>query len=178
MLRSHGLGDMFRLAFIFEQLIKVGLDFKDYLDKEAIGSAFFGRLVRDSMNHSLREMKFKARIPVSHSHQLVSVADEGQAYIKEGCGSRQGIHTERKIISRVCLFGGSLRSCHLTHKMILSLCVQEAASPSPPLQHRHHSTTPSPAHSRRSSKVSSSIPIPDPDPDQPGRRRQRRRTHE
>ena len=36
------------------------------------------------MNHSLREMKFKARIPVPHSHQLVGVADEGQAYIKEG----------------------------------------------------------------------------------------------
>ncbi|KAH9989050.1 RNA dependent RNA polymerase-domain-containing protein [Russula compacta] len=66
------------------ELIKVGLDFKDYLDKEAIGSAFFGRLVRDSMNHSLREMKFKARIPVPHSYQLVGVADEGQAYIKEG----------------------------------------------------------------------------------------------
>ena len=29
-------------------------------------------------------MKFKARIPVPHSYQLVGVADEGQAYIKEG----------------------------------------------------------------------------------------------
>lgn len=41
-------------------------------------------MVRDSMNHSLREMKFKARIPVPRSYQLVGVADEGHAYIKEG----------------------------------------------------------------------------------------------
>jgi RNA-dependent RNA polymerase len=83
-LGSHGLGDKFRLAFILKQLFKLGLDFKDYLNKEAIRSAFLGRLVRDSMNHALREMKFKARIPVPHSFQLVGVADEGQAYIKEG----------------------------------------------------------------------------------------------
>ena len=83
LLKSYGLGDKFRLAFVLEQLFKLGLDFKDH-KKEAIGSAFLGRLVRDSMNHSLREVKFKARIPVPHSYQLVGVADEGQAYIKEG----------------------------------------------------------------------------------------------
>ena len=84
LLKSHGLGDKFRLAFVLEQLFKLGLDFKDYFHIEAIGSAFLGRLVRGSMNHSLREVKFKARIPVPHSYQLVGVADEGQAYIKEG----------------------------------------------------------------------------------------------
>jgi RNA-dependent RNA polymerase len=36
------------------------------------------------MNHSFREVKFKARIPVPQSYQLVGVADEGQAYINEG----------------------------------------------------------------------------------------------
>ncbi|KAI0253582.1 RNA dependent RNA polymerase-domain-containing protein [Lactifluus subvellereus] len=88
LLRSHGgLGGEFRLAFILEQLVKLGLDFKDYLDKEAIRSAFLGRLVRDAMNHALREVKFKARIPVPHSYQLVGVADEGHAYIKEGVES-------------------------------------------------------------------------------------------
>ncbi|KAF8267887.1 RNA dependent RNA polymerase-domain-containing protein [Lactarius quietus] len=84
LLKSQSLGGQFHLAFVLEQLFKLGLDFRDHLDKDAIGSAFLGRLVRDSMNHSLREMKFKARIPVPHSYQLVGVADEGQAYINEG----------------------------------------------------------------------------------------------
>ena len=84
LLRSQSLGGQFHLAFVLEQLIKLGLDFRDHLDKDAIGSAFLGRLVRDSMNHSLRQMKFKARIPVPRSYHLVGVADEGRAYINEG----------------------------------------------------------------------------------------------
>jgi len=86
LLRKHGLGGKFHLAFILEQLSKLGLDFKDNNEKKkkAIGSAFVERLLRFSMNHSLREVKFKARIPVPKSYQLVGVADEGQAYIKEG----------------------------------------------------------------------------------------------
>ncbi|KAH9018115.1 RdRP-domain-containing protein [Lactarius pseudohatsudake] len=84
LLRSQTLGLKFHLPFVLEQLMKLGLDFRDHLDKEAIRSAFLGRLVRDSMNHSLREMKFKARIPVPRSYQLVGVADEGRAYINEG----------------------------------------------------------------------------------------------
>jgi RNA-dependent RNA polymerase len=84
LLKSHGLGDMFRLASILEQLAKLGHDLKDYLDREVTVNAFLGRLVRDLMKHSLREVKFKARIPVPHSYQLVGVADEGQAYINEG----------------------------------------------------------------------------------------------
>ena len=84
LLKSQSLGGQFHLGFILEQLTKLGLDLRDHLDKDAIGSAFLGRLVRDSMNHSLREMKFKARIPVPRSYQLVGVADEGRAYINEG----------------------------------------------------------------------------------------------
>ncbi|KAH9071049.1 RdRP-domain-containing protein [Lactarius deliciosus] len=82
LLRGQILGLKFHLPFILEQLMKLGLDFRDHLDKSAIRSAFLGRLVRDSMNHSLREMKFKARIPVPHSYQLVGVADEGRAGLK------------------------------------------------------------------------------------------------
>jgi RNA-dependent RNA polymerase len=84
LLRSHSLGGKFSLGFILEHLSTLGLDFRDSPDKRAIGSAFLGRLLRYSMNHSLREMKFKARIPVPRSYQLVGVADEGQAYINEG----------------------------------------------------------------------------------------------
>ena len=84
LLTKHNLAGKFRLAFILEQLSKLGLDFRDKNEKKAIGSAFFERLLRFSMNHSLREVKFKARIPVPNSYQLVGVADEGRAYIKEG----------------------------------------------------------------------------------------------
>jgi hypothetical protein len=86
LLMKHNLGGKFHLAFILQQLSKLGLDFKDNNEKKkkAIGGAFVERLLRFSMNHSLREVKFKARIPVPNSYQLVGVADEGQAYIKEG----------------------------------------------------------------------------------------------
>ena len=81
---KHGLGSKFHLAFILEHLNKLGLDFKDNVDNKTIKSAFFERLVRYSMNHSLREVKYKARIPIPNSYQLVGVADEGRAYINEG----------------------------------------------------------------------------------------------
>ena len=84
LLASHSLGGKFHLAFIIDQLNKIGLDFKDSTDKLVIKSSFFERLLRYSMHHSLREIKFKARIPVPNSYQLVGVADEGRAYIKEG----------------------------------------------------------------------------------------------
>jgi len=84
LLKDHNLGGKFHLRFILEQLIKLGLDFKNGIHKTAIQSAFFERLLRYSMHHSLREVKFKARIPVPESYQLVGVADEGRAYINEG----------------------------------------------------------------------------------------------
>jgi RNA-dependent RNA polymerase len=84
LLKKHKLGSKFHLATILEQLRKLGLDFKDKEDKKAIKSAFLERLCRFSMNHALREVKFKARIPVPESYQLVGVADEGRAYITEG----------------------------------------------------------------------------------------------
>ena len=84
LLQDHGLGYKFHLSFILEQLIKLKLDFKASTDKKAIKSAFVERLLRFSIHHSLREVKFKARIPVPDSYQLVGVADEGRAYIKEG----------------------------------------------------------------------------------------------
>ena len=83
-LRDHSMGGHYRLAFIFEQLDRLGLDFRNGVNKTAIGRPFFESLLRYSMNHSLREVKFKARIPVPKSYQLVGVADEGRAYINEG----------------------------------------------------------------------------------------------
>ncbi|KAH9066237.1 RdRP-domain-containing protein [Lactarius vividus] len=83
-LRNYGMGGQYHLAFILEQLDKLGLDFKDSINKTTIGRPFFESLLCYFANHSLREMKFKARIPVPKSFQLVGVADEGRAYINEG----------------------------------------------------------------------------------------------
>jgi RNA-dependent RNA polymerase len=84
LLRSHGLGGKYRLGFILEQLINLRLDFKDGINRKAIQNTFFERLLRFSIHHSLREVKFKARIPIPNSYQLVGIADEGRAYIEEG----------------------------------------------------------------------------------------------
>jgi RNA-dependent RNA polymerase len=84
LLKDHGLGGQYHLGFILEQLLKLRLDFKGGAGKQAIKSAFYERLLRYSMHHALREVKFKARIPVPKSYQLVGVADEGRAYINEG----------------------------------------------------------------------------------------------
>lgn len=91
-LTKYHLGGTFHLAFILEHLSKLGLDFKGCADKKAIKGAFFERLLRFSMNYSLREVKFKARIPVPDSYQLVGVADEGQAYIKEGIANKEDVY--------------------------------------------------------------------------------------
>ena len=84
LLRSHSLGNKFHLSFILEELHLLGLDLQNNADKKVIESVFLRRLLRCSMVHALREIKFKARIPVPNSYQLVGVADEGQAYIREG----------------------------------------------------------------------------------------------
>ncbi|KAF8267893.1 RdRP-domain-containing protein [Lactarius quietus] len=83
-LRDHGMGSQYHLVSILERLNSLGLDFRNGVNKTAIGRLFFESLIRYTMNHSLREVKFKARIPVPQSFQLVGVADEGRAYINEG----------------------------------------------------------------------------------------------
>ena len=92
LLKKYSLGSEFHLASILKQLYKLGLDFKDKEDKKAIKSAFLERLLRFSINHLLRDVKFKARIPVPESYQLVGVADEGRAYIAEGA-KESDVHT-------------------------------------------------------------------------------------
>jgi RNA-dependent RNA polymerase len=84
LLKTYTIGGPFRLAFIFDQLTKLGLGPRDTFNKTAFENAFLGRLLRGLAYHILRELKYEARIPVPRSYQLVGVADEGQAYIREG----------------------------------------------------------------------------------------------
>ena len=90
LLKAYNPGDKFHLASILEQLVKLEQlakpdpDSKDGSSRKAIKSAFFERLLCYAMHHALRGIKFKARIRVPMSYQLVGVADEGRAYINEG----------------------------------------------------------------------------------------------
>ena len=93
LLTKHNLGGSFHLTFILSKLSKLGLDFMDGIDKKAVKCAFFKRLLCFSMNDSLREVKFKVRIPVPNSYQLVGVADEGRAYIEEGIADEDDVYT-------------------------------------------------------------------------------------
>jgi RNA-dependent RNA polymerase len=123
-LTKHNLGGKFHLAFILEQLSMLGLDFKDGTGKKAIEGAFFGRLLRFSMDHSLREVKFKARIPVPDSYQLVGVADEGQAYIEEDIDKDDVFTLEPGRIYGTFFCGGS-QSCYLTQTTTSSLYTKD-----------------------------------------------------
>ena len=104
-LRDHSMGGQYRLAFILEQLDSLGLDFRNSVNKKAIGRPFFESLLRYSMNHSLREVKFKARIPVPKSYQLVGVADEGRAYINEGLNEEDVFTLKPGLIYGASLLG-------------------------------------------------------------------------
>ena len=133
-LRDHHMGAQYHLAFILEQLDELGLDFRTGINngvkKTAIGKPFFESLLRYSMNHSLREVKFKARIPVpNHSYQLVGVADEGRAYIDEGLNEedvftlKEGLIFGPFLLGSVSISGnlydGIQRVCKYQHRMSL-----------------------------------------------------------
>ena len=98
----------------------LGLDFEDGTGKKAIEGAFFGRLLRFSMDHSLREVKFKARIPVPDSYQSIGVADEGQAGI-----DKDNVFTLEPGRIYGTLFCGGSQSCYLTQTTTSSLYTKD-----------------------------------------------------
>jgi RNA-dependent RNA polymerase len=123
-LTKHNPGGKFHLSFILEHLSMLGLNFEDGTGKKAIEGAFFGRLLRFSMDHSLREVKFKARIPVPDSYQSIGVADEGQAYIEEGIDKDDVFTLEPGRIYGTLFCGGS-QSCYLTQTTTSSLYTKD-----------------------------------------------------
>lgn len=116
LLKAYCPGDKFHLASILEQLVKLEVDFKDDSGRKTIKSAFFERLLCYSMHHALRGIKFKARILVPESYQLVGVADEGRAYINEGLKEDDVFTLKPKQIygTFLCLLSGVL-TLHAYH---------------------------------------------------------------
>lgn len=112
LLKTYSIGGSFRLAFILDQLTKLGLGPRDTFDKMAFGNAFLGRLLRDSAHHMLRELKYKTQIPVSRSYQLVGVADEGRAYIREGVDPDTVFTLKEGFIYGMCALSSAVMIAH------------------------------------------------------------------
>jgi len=84
-LRAYSLGKSgFSLAWILEELEKLGCDFKHNHFGTSIDNAFFKELRNVARMDVLREIKHSARIPVPESYLLVGVADEGPVYRNAG----------------------------------------------------------------------------------------------
>jgi RNA-dependent RNA polymerase len=83
-LKAHSLGGGFRLDFILDRLMKLGLDLKSRNPEQRLDNAFLGRVRHFAMTHVLRDIKHGTRIPIPKSWLLVGVADEGPAYVNAG----------------------------------------------------------------------------------------------
>lgn len=83
-LKTHHLGTTYRLTFIIEQLIGLGLEIRAPDPEQRLDNVFLGRVRHFAMTHVLRDIKHGARIPIPNSFSLVGVADEGPAYVKKG----------------------------------------------------------------------------------------------
>jgi RNA dependent RNA polymerase. len=67
LLEAHGLGNSFRLTSVMLKLDKLGVD--------APEDAFYQRMMEFAVNHVLRDLKHRARIPIPGAWTLVGVAD-------------------------------------------------------------------------------------------------------
>lgn len=84
LLKFHTLGTSYRLSFIIERLIGLGLEINTEDPEKRLDNAFLARLRDFAMTHVLRDIKHSARIPIPNSYLLVGVADEGPAYVEKG----------------------------------------------------------------------------------------------
>lgn len=77
LLQENGLGTAFNMASLMLQFHKLQLDLSSPHHDEGIQS-FLGRAVKYATNHVLRDIKYKARIPIPEpmAWTLVGVADE------------------------------------------------------------------------------------------------------
>lgn len=84
LLEGHHLSRFFWLAKTLRQLNSLGLELNPNPLQQSLDTPFLSRLRSCAINHVLRLVKYRARIPVPDSYMLVGVADEGPAYVKKG----------------------------------------------------------------------------------------------
>ncbi|KAG6331650.1 hypothetical protein ID866_7441 [Astraeus odoratus] len=83
-----------------------GLELKPNLLQRPLDTPFLAQLRSCAINHVLRDIKYRARIPIPDSYMLVGVADEGPAYEKEGHKNNPG-DKEPNWIKGMCLVSRS-----------------------------------------------------------------------
>ena len=109
LLKSYNIGSAFHLALVLDWLTKLGLGLKETFNQRAFENAFLGRVLRGSAYHILRELKYKAQIPVPGSYRLVGIADEGRAYISEGADPNRVFTLKEGFIFGMFLHGSVVR---------------------------------------------------------------------
>ncbi|KAL4067761.1 RNA dependent RNA polymerase-domain-containing protein [Scleroderma citrinum] len=84
LLEMHNLCRDYWLAGILKRLNTLGLELKPNHLQKPLDTSFLARIRSCAINHVLRYVKYRARIPIPDSYMLVGVADEGPAYVKRG----------------------------------------------------------------------------------------------
>jgi RNA-dependent RNA polymerase len=82
LLEQHGLGTAYRMTSIMLQLHRLDAELNS-TDQGLVLMQFMKRVIKFSVNHIFRDLKYKARIPVKKAWTLVGVADEWD-YLQEG----------------------------------------------------------------------------------------------
>ena len=82
LLEQHGLGTTFRMTSVLLNLHKLGADLES-TRQDGKFTSFLKKSLEFAVNHVLRDLKYKARIPVPDAWTLVGVADEYD-YLEEG----------------------------------------------------------------------------------------------
>ena len=83
LLKAHSLGAKFGLVPMFRRLLKLDLGLEESAPSRCLDNPFFDRAVNCAVDSVLRDIKYRARIPVPESWHLVGVVDEGPAYIAQ-----------------------------------------------------------------------------------------------
>lgn len=72
LMEAHGLGTSFSLKSVFNNMARMGAD----LDTRDDMWPFLKHVLSFCANHVLRDLKYRARIPIPHGCMLVGIADE------------------------------------------------------------------------------------------------------
>ncbi|KAI6035723.1 RNA dependent RNA polymerase-domain-containing protein, partial [Pisolithus marmoratus] len=84
LLEKHKLCTDFWLPNTFRRLSALGFELKPNHMQRPLDTPFLSRIRSSAINHVLRDVKHRARIPIPESYMLPGVADEGPAYVNKG----------------------------------------------------------------------------------------------
>jgi RNA-dependent RNA polymerase len=82
LLEQYGLGTAYHMTSVLLNMQRIGANLI-YTDQELPLMPFLGRLLKFSVHHIFRDLKYRSRIPVEKAWTLVGVADEYD-YLNEG----------------------------------------------------------------------------------------------